>query len=91
MANPAHIDRLGGAEPAKRKSEGARLGRFHSQPPVAVLDRHGRHGTIRLISFFVHMSLAEGYGSPLSLLSLFDPDFQRVRARVPRTSSLAAR
>src|SRR5262249_35037066 len=62
MANPAEIDGLGGTEPTKRKSKCARLGYFHSQPPAAVLNRHGRHGAIRLIPFFVHVSPAEGYG-----------------------------
>jgi Pentapeptide repeats (9 copies) len=56
MAGPAEIDRLGGAEPAQRKPEGARLGCIHSQPPVGVLDRHGRRGAIRLIPFFVHVA-----------------------------------
>src|SRR5215831_17240110 len=62
MASPAEIDGLGGTEPTEWKSEGARLGRVHSEPPLALLDRHGRQGAIRLITFFVHVSPAEGYG-----------------------------
>jgi hypothetical protein len=66
MASPAEIDGLGGTEPTERESEGARLGRIHSQPPAAVVNRRRRHRPIRLILFFVHVSPAEGYGCPIA-------------------------
>ena len=37
MSDPAEIDRLGGAEPAEWKSEGARFGWVHSQPLADLL------------------------------------------------------
>src|SRR4029077_10383938 len=66
MSNPADIDWLGRTEPTKRKPETTWLGFVHLQPLVAGLDRHARHGhvrhgAIRLIRFFVHVSSDEGY------------------------------